>query len=66
MIPFVRALRNHLESNDNNDRGVRTMKQEMLEPLNRCFQEVETNELLVLATILNPCFKDKFFSGLTN
>ena len=27
---------------------------------------METNELLVLATILGPCFKDKFFSGLTN
>ena len=66
VIPFVRALRNHLENNDDNDRGVRTMKHEMLKSLNTRFQEVETNELLVLATILDPCFKDKFFSGLTN
>ena len=30
------------------------MKQEMLEYLNRHFQELETNKLFVLATILNP------------
>ena len=36
VIPFVRALRNHLENHDN-DQSIQTMKQEMLESLNRLF-----------------------------
>ena len=67
VIPFVRALRKHLESgNDDTDSGVRTMKKEMLDSLNRRFENVETNESLAVATLLDPCFKDKFFTGVTN
>ena len=38
------------------------MKNEMLDSLNRRFSEIEITESLVLATLLDPCFKDKFFS----
>ena len=63
MIPFVRALHKNWEDNDE-DRGVQTMKEEMLSSLNRRYSDIESNESLVLATILDPCFKDKFFSGI--
>ena len=39
------------------------MKQAMLTSLNRRYSDVESNPNLVLATLLDPRFKDKFFSG---
>ncbi len=62
IIPFIRALRKTLENHEN-DQGVQTMKQHMLSALNRRFADVESNSSLVLATILDCRFKDKFFSG---
>ena len=40
-----------------------SMKRGMLESLCSRFSDVEDNEYLVLATLLDPRFKDKFFSG---
>jgi len=40
------------------------MKEEMLASLNRRLTDVESSEPLVLATLLDPRFKDKFFSGM--
>ena len=37
---------------------------EMLKSLNTCFCDVEENEELVIATLLDPWFKNKFFSGI--
>ena len=62
IIPFVRALRRTLENHEG-DHGVRAMKQAMLTSLNRRYSDVESNPNLVLATLLDPRFKDKFFSG---
>ena len=39
------------------------MKEHMMPALNRKFADVESNAELVLATILDCRFKDKFFSG---
>ena len=59
VISFTKALRKLFESGDDEtDRGIRTMKKEMLDSLNMRFLNVEINEALVLATILDPCFKD--------
>ena len=38
------------------------MKADMLASLNRHYGNVETNTLLTVATLLDPHFKDKFFS----
>lgn len=35
------------------------MKAEMLSSLNRRYSDIESNHSLVLATMLDPCFKDK-------
>ena len=45
--------------------GVQTMKLEMLHTLKRRFCDVETNEALILGTILDPRFKDKFFTSVS-
>ena len=39
------------------------MKSAMLSSFNRRHGDVESNRLLVLAALLDPRFKDKFFSG---
>ena len=62
IISFVRGLQRSLECNDE-DFGVRTMKRELLTSLTRRYCDVESNELLVIATLIDPSFKDKFFSG---
>lgn len=64
IIPFIRILRRTLEDHED-DCGIRTMKREMLSSLNRRYIAVEANAPLVLATILDPRFEDKFFSGAT-
>ena len=38
------------------------MKADMLQSLNRRYDGVEEEEILAVATMLDPCFKDKFFS----
>ena len=63
IIPFVRALRKRWEDSDE-DQGVQTMKNEMLSSLNRRFNDAESNEYLVLTTMLDPSFKNKFFNDI--
>uniref|UniRef100_A0A1X7UMN8 Uncharacterized protein n=1 Tax=Amphimedon queenslandica TaxID=400682 RepID=A0A1X7UMN8_AMPQE len=58
IILFVRALHKHLENNDETDRGVWTMKEAMLHSLNSRYCDLERNEAIVLASILDPCFKN--------
>ena len=62
IIPFIQAFRLTLEKRDDSDRGIRTMKADMLASLNRCYGNIETNTTLTVATLLDPRFKDKFFS----
>ena len=63
LISFVRTQRGSWESND--DHGIQTMKMKMLYFLNDRYCDVESNERLVCATLLNPCIKDRFFSCST-
>ena len=62
-IPFVHILSKTLSQN-HEDSGARTMKNEMKSLLMRRFSDIEENEkLLIVATLLDPRFKDKFFTG---
>lgn len=51
VIPLIRVLLKSWER-QGNDKGIRTMKKEMTISLK------SENKLLVIATILDPCFKD--------
>ena len=62
IIPFIRMFCKTMEKH-HNDRGVRTMKTEMLNSLKTRYAAVEENEYLAIATTLDPRFKDKFFCG---
>ncbi len=62
IIPYVRIISKSLEPGDN-DRGVQTMKTEMKSSLTRRFHNIEQNDKLSIATLLDPRFKDKFYSS---
>ena len=60
IIPLVRVLNKTLQQDDA-DNGVRGMKNGMLASLQRRFAEIEETDFLILATLLDPHFKDKSF-----
>ena len=45
------------------DTGVRSMKNKMLDSLRSRFNDIEEKDFLVIATLLDPRYKDKFFSS---
>ena len=61
IIPFVQVLLRTWEREED-DRGIRTMKLEMIKSLKSRFAGIEDNKLLCLATLLDPRFKDNFLS----
>ena len=62
LIPLVKILQKALNIHDD-DSGIQTMKTEMLTSLERRFDDIEESELLLIATCLDPRFKDKIFSS---
>ena len=62
VIPFVRVLLRSWEREEY-DRGIQTMKHQMVQSLKSRFAGIEDNKLLCLATLLDPRFKDKFFAN---
>ena len=64
IIPFVQAFWLTLEKHDDGDKGIRTMKADMLASLNRRYGNIETNATLTVATLLDPRFKNKYFTGV--
>ena len=59
LIPLVKILKKALSKHDD-DSGKQTMKLEMLTSLERRFDDIEESQLLLMATRLDPRFKDKF------
>lgn len=64
LIPLLRALEKSL-SKHHDDSGIQTMKSEMLSSLKRRFADVEEHKELIIATTMDPRYKDKFFSNST-
>jgi len=62
VIPLIRALNKTFEQNEE-DHDVCTMKSKMLKSLGRRFAAIKEKKVLVMATIIDPHFKDKFFSS---
>ena len=60
LIPFLRALEKSLTKH-HDDSGIQTMKAEMLSSLKQRFADVEQHEELIIATALDPRYKEKFF-----
>ena len=62
IIPFIKMLSKTLQKH-HEDSGVRTMNREMLRSLEQRFCDIEENQHLLLASLLDPRFKDRFFNG---
>ena len=61
LIPLLRALEKSLTKH-HDDSGIQTIKGERLSSLKRRFEDVEKHEELIIATILDPRYKDNFFA----
>ena len=62
---MVRILKKTLEQ-PGEDRGVHSMKSAMLDSLQKRFSDIEQTDFLVLSTMLDPRYKDKFFSSVNS
>jgi hypothetical protein len=62
IIPMVNLLRQQLQQKHDKSLGIQTMRSELLKALNKRFDDIEVNEKLVLATVLDPRFKLQFIN----
>ncbi len=63
VIPTVTVLKRVLSREQDSDQGIRTMKNTLLEVLNRRFKDVEKEPIYSIATLLDPRYKDRHFDG---
>lgn len=62
IIPAVSTLI-RCYTKDSDDSGVQTMKNELKEQIESRFSQIENNEILSVATLLDPRFKDRYFQN---
>lgn len=65
VIPAVTVVVRLLNRETDEDHGVKTMKATLLAAVKKRFRDVETNPLYFISTILDPRYKDRFFSNNT-
>ncbi|KAJ8404125.1 hypothetical protein AAFF_G00344750 [Aldrovandia affinis] len=63
VIPAVTVLQRLLAQETDEDRGIRTMKNTLLAAVKKRFSDVEKNPLYCIASLLDPRYKDRFFSN---
>ncbi len=63
VIPTVFLLKKAMKENPNDSDEVADMKKELLKSLENRFKKAEKENFLLLATILDPRYKDRYFSG---
>ncbi|XP_016369499.1 zinc finger BED domain-containing protein 4-like [Sinocyclocheilus rhinocerous] len=63
VIPAVTVLQRLLLKQMNEDHGIKTMKSTLLDALQRRFSNMEQNPLYCIASLLDPRYKDQFFSN---
>lgn len=65
-IPIITVLRRVLSREEEDDQGIKTMKKTLLEAVEKRFMDVEIEPLFYLATLLDPRYKDGFFTKSAN
>ena len=63
ILPMLTMLRRLLKREHSESIGIKTMRSKILEVLNERFVDTSNNKTLVLATVLDPRFKDKVFDN---
>ncbi|XP_063746153.1 zinc finger BED domain-containing protein 4-like, partial [Eleginops maclovinus] len=62
VIPSIAVLKMILQTEGPNTIGIKTLRESMLQSLQRRFQKMEDTQCLVLATLLDPRYKGHVFS----
>uniref|UniRef100_A0A1A7XZU5 HAT C-terminal dimerisation domain-containing protein n=1 Tax=Iconisemion striatum TaxID=60296 RepID=A0A1A7XZU5_9TELE len=62
VIPAIQALKRLLTKTVPTDQGVKTSKSTLLDAVTKRFDHIEAEPLYVLATILDPRYKDRHFT----
>uniref|UniRef100_UPI00358FB429 uncharacterized protein n=2 Tax=Myxine glutinosa TaxID=7769 RepID=UPI00358FB429 len=63
IIPSIAVLKILLQAEGPSTRGIKTLRQTMLESLNKRFSKIEETKCLVLASLLDPRYKRHAFSS---
>ncbi|ROL50877.1 Zinc finger BED domain-containing protein 4 [Anabarilius grahami] len=63
VIPSVTVLKRLLARENEGDTGIKTMKTTLLEAAQKRFKNIENEPLYAVATLLDPRFKDRYFTG---
>ncbi|KAK7898583.1 hypothetical protein WMY93_019436 [Mugilogobius chulae] len=66
VIPAITVLIRVLSRERDEDQGIRTMKRTLLDAVEKRFADVETEPLFYIATLLDPRYKDGFFTKSAN
>ncbi|CAI5678562.1 zinc finger BED domain-containing protein 4-like [Oreochromis niloticus] len=64
VIPIVCVLKRVLSRENEADEGIKKMKGTLLEAVNRRFRHVESEPLYTVATLLDPRYKDRYFTSV--
>nr|XP_043897683.1 zinc finger BED domain-containing protein 4-like [Solea senegalensis] len=63
VIPSVTVLKRLLARENQGDTGIKTMKTTLLEAVQKRFKTIENEPLYAVATLLDPRFKDRYFTS---
>lgn len=66
MIPWVRALRRLLSMEADTNHGLKTTKTTLLEPVDKCFNQNETDPIFCIATSQDLRYKNCYFDADVN
>ncbi|XP_016330604.1 zinc finger BED domain-containing protein 4-like [Sinocyclocheilus anshuiensis] len=66
VIPSVTVLKRLRARESQEDTGMKTMKTTLLEAVKKRFATIEEDPLYAVATLLDPRFKDRYFSSADN
>nr|XP_023657625.1 zinc finger BED domain-containing protein 4-like [Paramormyrops kingsleyae] len=62
-IPAITVLKRLLSKESSTDSGIKTMKSTLLQAVDRRFSSIESGPLYSVATLLDPRYKDRYFTG---
>ncbi|XP_013880066.1 zinc finger BED domain-containing protein 4 [Austrofundulus limnaeus] len=66
VIPSIHVLIRFLSKESEDDQGIQTMKTTLLDAVRRRFKHIESEPLYTVATLLDPRYKDKYFTNAEN
>lgn len=63
IIPSIAVLKMILKADGPGTKGIKTMRQTLLQSLEIRFLKMEDSKILVLSTLLDPCYKASVLSA---